>query len=52
MIIAMQEDAGEDQIQQVIAIMKLCDDMDDFKRKFAKVFAKTPLQMQLWEDVI
>lgn len=32
------------QIQQVIAIMKLCDDIDEFKRKFAKVFKKTPLQ--------
>jgi hypothetical protein len=40
------------QIQQVIAVMRLCDDMPDFKRKFAKVFQKTPLQMQLWEDVI
>ena len=28
------------QIGSVITIMKLCDDMDDFRRKFAKVFAK------------
>ncbi len=34
-----------DQIQRVIAVMKLCHDMDDFKRKFAHVFKKTPLQM-------
>jgi len=35
------------QIQQVIAIMKLCDDMDDFRRKFARVFKKGPLQLEL-----
>lgn len=40
------------QIQQVIAIMRLCDDMNDFKAKFARVFQKSPLQMRLWEDVI
>jgi hypothetical protein len=40
------------QIQQVIAIMKLCTDIADFKVKFAKVFQKSPLQMQLWEDAI
>jgi hypothetical protein len=34
------------QIQQVIAIMKLCDDMDDFKKKFAKVFNKGPIQLE------
>lgn len=28
------------QIQQVIAIMKLCDDMPDFRRKFERVFKK------------
>lgn len=28
------------QIGSVIAIMKLCNDMDEFRRKFAKVFAK------------
>jgi hypothetical protein len=40
------------QIQQVIAVMRLCTDMEDFKVKFAKVFNKGPLQMQLWEDVV
>lgn len=30
------------QIQQIIAIMKLCDDMGDFKKKFARVFTKMP----------
>jgi len=38
------------QVQQVIAIMKLCDDMADFKRKFAKVFQKGPLQLELWDE--
>ena len=27
-----------DQLQQVIAVMKACDDMDEFRKKFAKVF--------------
>lgn len=31
-------DKVNNQIQQVIAIMKLCDDMDDFRRKFDRVF--------------
>jgi hypothetical protein len=30
------------QIQQVIAIMKLCDDMPEFRRKFDRVFSKSP----------
>lgn len=38
------------QIQQVIAVMKLCTDMEDFKRKFATVFKKTPLQLS-FDDV-
>jgi hypothetical protein len=33
------------QIQQVIAVMKLCDDMPDFRRKFERVFNKGPLQL-------
>jgi len=40
------------QIYQVIAIMKLCHDMNDFKKKFAHVFQKTPIQMELWEDAL
>ncbi len=36
-----------DQIQRVVTIMKLCDNMDDFRKKFAKVFRKTPLQFEL-----
>lgn len=39
------------QVQQVIAIMKLCDDMADFRRKFAKVFQKGPLQLEMWDDI-
>ncbi|HSH79343.1 MAG TPA: P63C domain-containing protein [Herpetosiphonaceae bacterium] len=29
-----------DQLQAVIAVMKACDDMDEFRRKFAKVFKR------------
>jgi hypothetical protein len=32
-----------DQPQRVIAEMKLCDNMEDFRKKFAKVFQKSPL---------
>jgi hypothetical protein len=42
-----------DQIQRVVTIMKLCDDMDDFKQKFARVFKKSALNPQMsftWED--
>ncbi|MFL5340057.1 MAG: P63C domain-containing protein [Gemmataceae bacterium] len=34
-----------DQIERVIVIMKLCNNMADFRAKFAKVFKKTPLQL-------
>ncbi|QHJ86385.1 hypothetical protein SEA_KUWABARA_48 [Gordonia phage Kuwabara] len=37
------------QIQQVIAIMKLCDDMDDFRVKFDRVFSKDGYQATLFE---
>jgi hypothetical protein len=33
------------QIEKVVTIMKLCNDMDDFRSKFAKVFRKGPLQL-------
>lgn len=39
-----------DQIQRVVTIMKLCDNMDEFRRKFAKVFKKADYQPGLWED--
>lgn len=32
------------QIQSVITIMKLCNNMTEFRNKFAKVFSKSPLQ--------
>lgn len=32
------KDKVHDQLQQVIAIMKACDDMEEFRKKFAKVF--------------
>jgi hypothetical protein len=38
-------DKVHDQIERVITIMKLCNNMDDFREKFAKVFKKTPLQL-------
>ncbi len=44
-------DKVHDQIQRVVTIMKLCEDMDDFREKFAKVFKKTPLQLS-FDDLI
>ena len=41
-----------DQIQKVVTIMKLCDDMDEFRAKFARVFKKAAFVEQLrfsWE---
>jgi hypothetical protein len=34
-----------DHLERVIAIMKLCDNMEDFRAKFARVFKKSPLQL-------
>lgn len=34
-----------DQIQRVVTIMKLCDTMDDFRKKFARVFKKASYQI-------
>lgn len=36
-----------DQIERVVTIMKLCDDMDGFRAKFARVFKKAALVEQL-----
>jgi hypothetical protein len=36
-----------DQIERVITIMKLCDNMDDFRQKFSRVFKKTAISDQL-----
>lgn len=38
-------DRVHDQLQQVIAVMKACDDMAEFREKFARVFKKSPLQL-------
>ena len=38
-------DKVHDQIERVITIMKLCNNMDDFREKFAKVFKKSPVQL-------
>lgn len=35
-----------DHLQRVIAVMKLCDNMDDFRKKFARVFQNSPLQTE------
>lgn len=39
-----------DQIERVVTIMKLCNDMPDFRRKFERVFAKGPLQLSFLDD--
>jgi hypothetical protein len=42
-----------DQIQKVVTIMKLCENMKDFRQKFDRVFKKTALQMsftEIWES--
>jgi P63C domain len=38
-------DKVHDQIERVITIMKLCNQMDDFREKFARVFKKSPVQL-------
>ena len=43
-----------DQIKQVITIMKLCDDMNDFRDKFSRVFKKSPTKLpfdDLWNQM-
>jgi hypothetical protein len=42
-----------DQVERVTTIMKLCDDMEDFKKKFARVFKKSIIDPQMsftWES--
>jgi len=39
------------QLNQVLGVMKTCRDMDDFKRKFAWVFKKSPLQLSFFDLV-
>lgn len=43
-------DKVHDQIQRVVTIMKLCDSMDEFRKKFDRVFKKSPIQTS-FEDV-
>lgn len=43
-------DKVHDQIERVVTIMKLCDNMEDFREKFARVFKKTPLQLS-FDDI-
>ena len=38
------------QIQQVIAVMKTCDDMDEFRKRFARVFKNEPEQLSFLFD--
>jgi hypothetical protein len=42
-----------DHLQQVIAVMRLCNDMDDFRRKFPRAFPTGPVQLEFagadWE---
>src|SRR5207302_1895450 len=43
-----------DQIERVITIMKLCNDLNDFREKFARVFKKIALIGQMhfdWETM-
>lgn len=43
-------DKVNNQLQRVITIMKLCNGMDDFRQKFAKVFRKSPIQIS-FDDI-
>lgn len=43
-------DQVHDQIERVVTIMKLCDNMDEFRSKFARVFKKASLQLS-FDDV-
>ena len=39
------------QLNQVLGVMKTCRDMNDFRRKFAWVFKKSPLQLSFFDLV-
>lgn len=43
------QDKVRSQIDRVVTIMKLCETMDEFRAKFARVFKKTPLQVSFDE---
>lgn len=38
-----------DHLERVIAIMKLCNNMADFREKFARVFKRSPAQLSLFD---
>jgi hypothetical protein len=40
------ENKVHDQITTVVVIMKLCENMDDFRQKFAQLFNKSSPQME------
>jgi hypothetical protein len=42
-------DKVHDQIERVITIMKLCNNMTDFREKFSRVFKKSPAQLSLFD---
>jgi P63C domain len=42
-------DKVHDQIERVITIMKLCNNINDFREKFARVFKKSPAQLSLFD---
>jgi P63C domain len=41
------QDSVRHQIGQVVGVMKTCNSMDEFRRKFAHVFKRSPLQLEL-----
>jgi P63C domain-containing protein len=45
-------DKVHDQLERVVTIMKLCNDMQDFRHKFARVFQKSPLQLSFFDDFL
>ena len=44
-------DKVNNQIQRVITVMKLCNGMDDFRKKFAKVFDRAGYQFDLFAEI-
>jgi hypothetical protein len=42
-------DQVHDQIERVVTIMKLCDDMEDFRKKFARVFKKQDTEQMTFD---
>ena len=40
-----------DHINQVLGVMKLCQDMDDFNSKFSYVFRRDPMQLTFFDSL-